>query len=242
MDIQETVFNALVPGEEEKDYSDISIFELLSVDNTLTYEDAGDLVEVLLSKFDQGADPDEITYLFALLSIARQVDYKIKENLALVLDYKLYQKEEVLVEIKARVLEIKEEFKSADRRAHYRSLFPTTDLALDYLEDFFADDLIEEIADITGVSAATVKRYQKGSQPRYYTEDLIVRLAKIFYCLKEDQGKTKEEVIDFYKNEKVINTNSGPDQSLSEYLRDYHYFTMMSLRNLDGVGVSQDIL
>jgi hypothetical protein len=241
MDIQDTIFDALVPGKEVKDYSDMSLFDLLSINNTLTYEDSVELTESILAKFDQGADPKEITYLFALLTISRQVDYKIRENLALVIDYSLYQKEEALEEIEKRVLAVQAEFQAVDNRARYNSLFPTGDVALDYLEEFFGDDLVEEIVNITGVSQATVKRYRKGHRPRYYTEDLIVRLAKIFYCLKEDQGKTGDQVVDFYKNEKIVKVHSGPEQSLADHFKDYHYFSMMTIRTLSEHGISQDI-
>lgn len=242
MDIQETVFDVLVPDKEEKDYANLSIFDLLQGACVLSHEDSVEIVNILVDKFNDGANGDEIVYLFALLSSIRQYDYKLKENLGLALDYHLYKNEAVLDEIKERVLSIKKDFQAQENRDRYRSLFATADSALDYLEEFFEDDLLDEIVTITGVSAATVKRYRKGGNPRYYTEDMLVRLAKIFYCLREEQNKTNQEVLDFYRKEKAIELNSGSKQTLAEYLKNYKYFSMMSIRGLSEYGISEDII
>jgi transcriptional regulator with XRE-family HTH domain len=243
MDIQETVFDALVPDKEEGDYSNLSVFDLLQSTYTLNHEDSVELTDIILGKINDGADGDEVVYFFALLSSARQYDHRLKENLGLVIDYHLYKKESIIDEIKKRVLIIEKEFKAQENRDRYRSIFPGADSALDYLEEFFQDDLLDEIVTITGVSKATVKRYRKGGNPRYYTEDMLIRLAKIFYCLKEDQNKTNQEVLDFYRNKKLIKLrNLGNAQTLAEYLKSYKYFSAMSFQGLSEYGIPEDIL
>jgi transcriptional regulator with XRE-family HTH domain len=224
--MKDTVLDLLAPKEEAGSFEGLSLYSAAQNHN-LTKTDALELANKVLGVIEEGADSRKLLNYFSLMHIAKRTSYyydsDVLEGMALAIDYYLNPSPESLNKIQEITIQARDKLTKTAARDELNDRFSTAELAINYLSDYFGDDLIEELVELTGVSKATVKRYQSGNNPRRTTHDLLTRLAKTFYLLSET--KTKEQVIDFYKNEIILDTSGLGPTSLRNYLIQYHNFS-----------------
>jgi hypothetical protein len=229
MDMKDTVLDLLAPEDDRGSFDNLSIYESLK-NGSLNKTDALELTDKVLEIIDNGADSNQLLHNLSLLHIAKRSGYYheqrvMLEGMTLAIDYHLNPNADTLLQIKEMVISAQNELTKTAARDELNNKFATAELAMNYLEGFFGDDLIEEVVELTGVSKATVKRYQSGSNPRRRAHDLLTRMAKMFFAFSET--KTKEEIVDFYKNETILDINTLGAVSVRDYLIKYHSFSYM---------------
>lgn len=224
--MKDTVLDLLAPEEDGGSFDGLSLYQAVQ-NSSLTKTDALDLSNQIIEIIDDGADSRDLLYYFSLMNIAKRTSYYYDsgtiDGMALAIDYHLNPSDETLSKIKAMAIEARDKLTQTAARDELNSRFATAELAINYLSDYFGDNLTDELVEITGVSKATVKRYQSGGNPKRTAHDLLTRLAKVFYLLSET--KTQQEIIDFYKNEIVLDSAGLGPTSIRDYLTQYHTFS-----------------
>ena len=94
---------------------------------------------------------------------------------------------------------------------------------IDFLRDFFAEDLEDELCRLTGVKRATAARWIKGGNTAGYRRQQIRTLARTFYALRHEQGWDNKEALAWYRGgspapEDLLHTYNG--HVMSRELRD----------------------
>ena len=69
---------------------------------------------------------------------------------------------------------------------------------IDFLRDFFGDDLPEELSFVCGVKRPTAKRWLEGKDPSWNNQQPIRLLARVFYAA-EKAGLSHEEILLWYR-------------------------------------------
>jgi hypothetical protein len=108
------------------------------------------------------------------------------------------------------------------------------DASIDFLKEYFEEDLAEELVYLTKVTKPTAKRWMSGNNMNWRHAQKIKLTARIFYYLDHKQNYDKKESLSWYRSPQ----NKG--RTPREMLAGYSYVTPSELRNLlQTIGMSQ---
>lgn len=151
-------------------------------------------------------------------------DLETRDFIFNISDYINSQDEKYLKEVENKLNYFKTSFEEVIVRERVELVSLISEQTFLFLEEFFADDLLIELAKVARVTQATLKKWQKeGAPTNNYNFAPIQVMATCFYFLREE-GMTNQEILNWYKKD----LNGNPVKDL---LNDSRYWLEPDLVN-----------
>lgn len=127
-------------------------------------------------------DLDTRNFIFDITDFINKGEDRYRESVLIHLDYLKNEFEKIIIRERVELI----------------SLVP--ERTFSFIEEFFNDDLFDELEGVSNVTRATLKKWQKeGAPTSSYNFTPVQLLATCFYFLREE-GMTNQEIIDWYRS------------------------------------------
>lgn len=241
--LEDLVTSNLAPTEAEKEieqFSPLPPLEILSSGKITSSANIQKMCREIPLQIK--SNPDQAPYLLAqlLAYLSRMVLPGSQKSralwvLALAATYARNRDQEAYQDICDWTQNIEEDLREKDYRQMEKIALASTTSRLDFLAEFFEENLAEELVYITGVQPATARRWIQGAGISWSNNQRINLVARIFYALRHKQGFSTKDTLLFY-------TNNWQDSSSSprEMVANYNYVAGGNMQSmLRSIGVRE---